>query len=469
MKKIFFFIAILLLSCSALFAQVSINNDNSSPDPSAGLDVKFNNKGLLLPRMTRVQRNAISNPANGLMVFCTNCGTNGSLSIFTNGSWLTFTPCTITPPVAGTHLMSQGQIIWNWNAVPGASGYKWSTTTNYETAIDMGASLSKIESGTICNNTYTRYVWAYNSCSESAMTMLTATVPATVPATPVAATHVATQTSIVWNWNNVPDATGYKWNTIDDYASAIEMGTTTTKSETGLTCGTAYTRYVWAYNGCGYSSSITLVQSTVGCWVCGISTLTINHIAGAVAPVTKTTTYGTVTNIPGELTKCWITSNLGSDHQATTVSDATEASAGWYWQFNRKQGYKHDGTTRTPNTGWVSSINESSDWITANDPCNIELGNTWRLPTYTEWTNVDGTGGWNNWTGPWNSGLKLHAAGLLEATAGALSARGASGFYWSSKQQDSTNGEVLYFDNSSSYIYGPTKAGGFPIRCIREY
>ena len=79
--------------------------------------------------------------------------------------------------------------------------------------------------------------------------------------------------------------------------------------------------------------------------------LTINHVEGVVAPVTKTTTYGTVTNIPGELTKCWITSNLGSDQQATAVNDATEASAGWYWQFNRKQGYKHDGSTRTPNTG----------------------------------------------------------------------------------------------------------------------
>ena len=45
---------------------------------------------------------------------------------------------------------------------------------------------------------------------------------------------------------------------------------------------------------------------------CG-SNITISHVAGAVAPVTKTTTYGTVTNIPGEPTKCWITSNLGAD------------------------------------------------------------------------------------------------------------------------------------------------------------
>jgi antitoxin component YwqK of YwqJK toxin-antitoxin module len=56
-------------------------------------------------------------------------------------------------------------------------------------------------------------------------------------------------------------------------------------------------------------------QTTSAHFNCG-SPITINHKAGTVAPVTKTVTYGTVTNIPGELTKCWITSNLGADFQA---------------------------------------------------------------------------------------------------------------------------------------------------------
>jgi hypothetical protein len=53
-------------------------------------------------------------------------------------------------------------------------------------------------------------------------------------------------------------------------------------------------------------------------FICG-SSITINHVAGDVAPVHKTVTYGTVTNIPGEPSKCWITSNLGADHQANSV------------------------------------------------------------------------------------------------------------------------------------------------------
>ena len=44
----------------------------------------------------------------------------------------------------------------------------------------------------------------------------------------------------------------------------------------------------------------------------------INHLAAnGVAPVDKTVTYSTVTGIPGEPTKCWITSNLGASQQAT--------------------------------------------------------------------------------------------------------------------------------------------------------
>lgn len=41
----------------------------NTPDPSASLDISSSTKGLLIPRMTSVQRNNISSPANGLMVY----------------------------------------------------------------------------------------------------------------------------------------------------------------------------------------------------------------------------------------------------------------------------------------------------------------------------------------------------------------------------------------------------------------
>ena len=84
MKKLTFFIAMLMFFSSALFAQVGINSDNSAPDASAGLDVKFNNKGFRPPRMTTTQMYAISSPAAGLMVYNT---TLNSICWFNGSSW----------------------------------------------------------------------------------------------------------------------------------------------------------------------------------------------------------------------------------------------------------------------------------------------------------------------------------------------------------------------------------------------
>ncbi|MEI7725512.1 MAG: hypothetical protein WCK09_10440 [Bacteroidota bacterium] len=209
-------------------------------------------------------------------------------------------------------------------------------------------------------------------------------------------------------------------------------------------------------------------NGTIEKFNCG-SPITINHVEGTVAPVSKTVTYGTVDNIPGEPSKCWITSNLGSDNQATAVYDATEASAGWYWQFNSKQGFKHDGSIRTPNIMWIVSTVENSEWTVANDPCIIELGASWHIPTFTEWYDVDNTGGWTKWTGPWNSDLKLHAASYLFFEDGSLPERGRDGYYWSSSQFDAASGWYLAFNSNYCGINYGSKASGFSIRCLSNY
>jgi uncharacterized protein (TIGR02145 family) len=53
------------------FCQVSISADGSNPDPSAMLEIKSTHKGFLPPRMTTVQRDAIINPAEGLVIYNT--------------------------------------------------------------------------------------------------------------------------------------------------------------------------------------------------------------------------------------------------------------------------------------------------------------------------------------------------------------------------------------------------------------
>ncbi|MBN2175442.1 MAG: tail fiber domain-containing protein [Bacteroidales bacterium] len=77
MKRILIVIGVLYILAidSSLNAQgIAINNDNSSPDPSAMLDVKATNKGMLIPRMSQAQRNAIASPATGLIIYQTDGG-----------------------------------------------------------------------------------------------------------------------------------------------------------------------------------------------------------------------------------------------------------------------------------------------------------------------------------------------------------------------------------------------------------
>lgn len=58
---------VMLLFSMATFAQVGINT--TTPDPSAILDINSTTGGVLLPRMTTVQRDAIPAPKSGLTIF----------------------------------------------------------------------------------------------------------------------------------------------------------------------------------------------------------------------------------------------------------------------------------------------------------------------------------------------------------------------------------------------------------------
>jgi cysteine-rich repeat protein len=63
---------------------VAVNRDNTRPHPSSMLDVKSNDKGILIPRLSSSQRTAITNPAKGLLVFDT---TTGSFWFYNGTIW----------------------------------------------------------------------------------------------------------------------------------------------------------------------------------------------------------------------------------------------------------------------------------------------------------------------------------------------------------------------------------------------
>jgi hypothetical protein len=75
--------------CCAFFATaqndgVSINANGTAPDPSAALDINYSNKGVLIPRLSSAERNAIPNPSLGLQIFNT---TTNCLNFWTGTGW----------------------------------------------------------------------------------------------------------------------------------------------------------------------------------------------------------------------------------------------------------------------------------------------------------------------------------------------------------------------------------------------
>jgi hypothetical protein len=81
---------------------VSVSDDpTATPDASAILDVNSINtkKGVLIPRMTQAQRNAIVSPATGLLVFQTD-GTSG-FYFYTGTQWTQLTTSATVVPAGG--------------------------------------------------------------------------------------------------------------------------------------------------------------------------------------------------------------------------------------------------------------------------------------------------------------------------------------------------------------------------------
>ncbi len=60
-----------ILFSSNIFAQVAINSDGSAPTAGAMLDIKSTTSGLLIPRMTELQRGSLS-VSTGLLIYQTN-------------------------------------------------------------------------------------------------------------------------------------------------------------------------------------------------------------------------------------------------------------------------------------------------------------------------------------------------------------------------------------------------------------
>lgn len=146
-------------------------------------------------------------------------------------------------------------------------------------------------------------------------------------AAPVAASHTASSTQIVWNWAAVSGATAYKWSTTNVYASATDIPSGTSKTETGLICNTEYTRYVWAYNSSTscISRPALLTQTSSSCIAApSVTTLAVTNIGA-----TSATFNGNISAVNGAnaTTRGFKYSTINGFDAATTGTNISETGS----------------------------------------------------------------------------------------------------------------------------------------------
>ena len=177
MKATNIFLALCLVLATALASHAQVGIGTSSPN--AALDVTSTTQGFLPPRMTYAQRQAISSPATGLMIYCTDCGAGGQAHVYNGTAWVNMIggeATTIPPTVASTTAASNidftsatsgGNITNDFGQTITAMGVCWSTSPNPTTAdfktIQSGTtgSFSSDMTGLTQNTSY--YVRAYGT------------------------------------------------------------------------------------------------------------------------------------------------------------------------------------------------------------------------------------------------------------------------------------------------------------------
>ena len=170
MKPFFTILMLALFTTAAVHAQTNVGVNNPTPDASAALDVKSTTQGMLVPRMTLAQRNAIASPAEGLMVYQTD-GTKG-FYFYTGSAWtavggsggrleLVATKIAATQPLSLANASNLGDLVVYDNVVTTPTIGSYSTATNAYTAGAAGLYMVQVASHILQNPTATNTTSAW--------------------------------------------------------------------------------------------------------------------------------------------------------------------------------------------------------------------------------------------------------------------------------------------------------------------
>jgi uncharacterized protein (TIGR02145 family) len=364
--KFLFLAFITMFLVDAPCAQVGIGT--STPDPSAKLDISSVTLGFLPPRMTNAQRNAISSPATGLVIFNT---TSGCINVYSGTQWREICPTVIAGTIAALNCASP--------TVAGSltSGVAASGVTSMVTYTGGSGNGDSHPGQTV---------------TSTGISGLTATLPA--------GTFNSGSGSLTYSISGTP-------STFGSASFALNIGgQTCTMVLPVFQCGASTVTFT--YRGATVTYG-TVVGANGKCW------LDRNLGASRVATtVTDATAYG-------DLFQWGRLDDGGQDRNSATSSTlATTDNAGGAI-FILSPSAPNDWRNPQNNALWQGVSG-------TNNPCPTGF----RLPTLDElWTERNGWSSFNA-TGGFASSLKLTMGGYRGYSGGSIGSAGNFGGYWSS-------------------------------------
>ena len=325
----------------------------TSPASSAALDITSTTQGLLLPRLTYVQKTAIANPIAGLILFCSDCGTSGEMQLYNGTSFVNMLGSpgqfalpgiTLTSAISAitTSSASSGGVInSDGGAAVTARGIVWGTSAGSSTfSATTGTGVGTFTSSmTGLTSGVTYYVRAYATNSVGTKygpeisfntSQAVATLAATTTVSAIGSTTATSGGNITYNGGATVTVSGIVWSTTSNPTIALTTKTTNgaangayTSTMSGLTPGTLYYVRSYATNSVGTNYGAQTSFTT-------LNTPTINATTSATSITSSTATSGGTITADGGAA---VTSRgvvYGTSSLSSTFSVTTGTGTGTY-------------------------------------------------------------------------------------------------------------------------------------------